>query len=365
MEQRAKRQRVSQSNVPRVSLVDALMVPRAIHEQYAGDPTPPLQVAKAADVGPQSSRWRAITGAAIAYGLTKGGVNAASIEITGLGLRIVAPQKEGDNRIAMQEAALRPTALGTFFQKYNQKKFPRDDIAKNVLEQECGVPREALDRTLKLIKKTAESVGFMEEIQGKGYIQIGAPAGPNALESFATQEDTGAASPDMDSETEVENVQPAEVAGGSPSATGTTGEHPNNRVFISHGQNRGIANQLKEMVKYGKLEPVLAVEEETVSQPVPQKVMDAMRSCFAGIIHVEAEEVVAGEDGSPKHRLNGNVLIEIGAALALYMPNLILLVEEGVQLPSNLQGLYECRYSGDKLDGDATMKVLKAFNDFS
>ena len=43
----------------------------------------------------------------------------------------------------------------------------------------------------------------------------------------------------------------------------------------------------------------------------------------------------------------------------------ILLVEEGLQLPSNLQqGLYECRYTGGELSGGATMKLLKAFNEF-
>ena len=360
MEQETKRQRVPQSQVPRASLSDALVVPRALYEQYAGDPTPPLQVAKAADISPTSSRWRDITGAAIAYGLTNGGSNATSIEITDLGLRIVAPQKEGDARIAMREAALRPTALGTFFQKYDQMMFPRDEIAKSVLEQECGVPHDALERTLKLIKELAESVGFMEEIKGKSYIQIGAPAVPNTPESVTAPE---AASPDVDRGTDFENAQPAEVVKGR-SAKGTTGQQPNNRVFISHGQNHDIADQLKQMVKYGKLEPVLAVEEETVSRPVTHKIMDAMRTCFAGVIHVEAEEFVAGEDGKRKRRLNENVLIEIGAALSLYTPNLILLVEDGVDLPSNLHGLYECRYSGEKLDGDATLKVLKALNDF-
>ena len=44
--------------------------------------------------------------------------------------------------------------------------------------------------------------------------------------------------------------------------------------------------------------------------------------------------------------------------------NVILLVAEGTDLPSNLQGLYECRYQGDQLDGVATMKLLKAFNGF-
>ena len=49
--------------------------------------------------------------------------------------------------------------------------------------------------------------------------------------------------------------------------------------------------------------------------------------------------------------------------MALYRDNFILLVEDGVQLPSNLQGLYECRYQGDELGSEGTMRLLKAFND--
>jgi len=43
---------------------------------------------------------------------------------------------------------------------------------------------------------------------------------------------------------------------------------------------------------------------------------------------------------------------------------LVLLVEKGVVLPSNLQGLYRCEYEGDKLDYDSTMKLLKTFSQF-
>lgn len=58
------------------------------------------------------------------------------------------------------------------------------------------------------------------------------------------------------------------------------------------------------------------------------------------------------------------MLIEIGAAMMRYGGKFLLLVEKGTTLPSNLQGLYEVRYQGDELDYPATMKLLKAFNDF-
>jgi hypothetical protein len=40
------------------------------------------------------------------------------------------------------------------------------------------------------------------------------------------------------------------------------------------------------------------------------------------------------------------------------------LLSAEVELPSNLQGLYEVGYVGDQLDHDATMKLLELFNDF-
>lgn len=137
-----------------------------------------------------------------------------------------------------------------------------------------------------------------------------------------------------------------------------------NRVFITHGKNRKILDQVKELVIFGKFEAVVAQERETAAKPVPDKVMDEMRSCQAAVIHVGAEGILLDEAGNQVPQVNGNVLIEIGAAMALYGRNFILLVEEGVPLPSNLQGLYECRYTGDELNMPATMKLLKAFNEF-
>ena len=63
-------------------------------------------------------------------------------------------------------------------------------------------------------------------------------------------------------------------------------------------------------------------------------------------------------------RINDNVLIEIGGAIVVFGKKVILLVEKGVTLYSNLQGLYRCGYVGDQLDYDATMKLLKTFSRF-
>lgn len=158
-----------------------------------------------------------------------------------------------------------------------------------------------------------------------------------------------------ESETASPPEEPPVPSDGTPS---------NNRIFITHGENKKILGQVKELVTYGKFEPVVAMEHETPARPVPQKVMTDMRTCRAAVIHVGAETVLYDGDGTGVPQINGNVLIEIGAAMALYDDKFVLLVEEGIELPSNLQGLYECRYEGDELNMTAVMKLLEAFNEF-
>lgn len=138
----------------------------------------------------------------------------------------------------------------------------------------------------------------------------------------------------------------------------------NNKVFISHGKNHEIVEQLKDLLRYGGFEPIVSIEGDSAAKPVPDKVMDDMRECAAGIVHVGAEKKLLDENGTECNVLNENVVIEIGAAMALYGRKYILLVQDGMELPSNLQGLYQVRYQGDALDYQATMKLLKAFADF-
>ena len=188
------------------------------------------------------------------------------------------------------------------------------------------------------------------EIKGVTYVQVGGAA-PGTKRA---------------SDTEPEEEQPQDALGTKPNTEQESNPSPTPgaRIFISHGKNRDILDAIKEIVTFGKFVPVVSVEIETPSKPVPDKVMDDMRSCFGAVIHVATDETIVGEDTKPRRKINDNVLIEIGAARALYRNNVILLVADGTDLPSNLQGLYECRYQGDHLDGAATMKLLKAFNGF-
>jgi hypothetical protein len=121
---------------------------------------------------------------------------------------------------------------------------------------------------------------------------------------------------------------------------------------------------MKELLAFGSFEPVVSIERESTAIPVPEKVFEDMRSCGAGVIHVGGEGKYLDGNGIEHSKINDNVLIEIGAAMALYGKKVVLLVEKGVTLPSNLQGLYRCDFEGDRLDYEATMKLLKTFSQF-
>ncbi len=135
-------------------------------------------------------------------------------------------------------------------------------------------------------------------------------------------------------------------------------------MFISHGKQRAVATQIRELLAFGNFEPVVSIERESTAIPVPEKVFEDMRSCGAGVIHVGGEGKYLDREGGEHSKINDNVLIEIGAAMALYGKKVVLLVEKGVTLPSNLQGLYRCDFEGDRLDYEATMKLLKTFSQF-
>ncbi len=349
-----KRSYLSQTDVPGLSLEQALRVPRAIAENYAGGPVTPLQLASALNMTPSSGPFKTLCGASIAYGLTEGGYNAQSIALTTLGKRIVKPLEENDDTVAKREAILKPRVLGDFLNKYNGSPLPRHDIAMNVLE-EMKVPSDKTESVYTLILDSANSVGLLREIKNKQYVDL-------------TGVDQSTVVEQASSETEEETVkggdrEPSIAPASAVTQVASTPGSASRKVFITHGKNKEFIEPIKKLLGFGELTHIVSVEKQSVSKPVPEKVMDDMRSCGAAIIHVEDEMKLIDKEANEHVIINPNVLIEIGAAMALYGRRFILLVKEGVELPSNLQGLYEVRYKGDMLDGEATIKLLEAIND--
>jgi len=355
----APRSRISQADVPSISLEKALRVANAIAENYGYGPSTPLQVAAAIKVQPSSGPFRTLTGASIAYDLTSGGGYAESISLTPLGLRIVRPTIEGDDIVAKREAVLKPRVVREFLQKYAGAPLPKPEIAGNVL-MDMGVPRERVNEVQTLILENANAVGFIREINGRKYVEL---TGVSPV-AASVQTDPGVPKEDDNSGTnEPAQTLPAHSTQLPPRIAAAGADERLKKVFITHGKNQKLIEPIKKLLVFGELSPVVSVQSQTVSQPVPTKVLAEMRACGAAIIHVEEERSLADSEGKLHAVLNDNVLIEIGAAMALYGDRFILVVKDGVKLPSNLQGLLELRYKGDTLDMEETVKLLEAIQD--
>jgi predicted nucleotide-binding protein len=356
----------SVSDFPKYSLRDAIQIADAVEAKNGGQPIPPNDLAIAIDKSPGSSVFRVLLSASIKYGLTSGSFNQPRVKLEPLGTRLVAPESHEDKRLAAIEAVLKPPTFHAIFNYFKGKKLPETQFFQNTVVREFGTPRDHAEQCVKIFLDNVEYAGLVREATTGRWLS--SEAAPSTVtneddigEADAVAEERSAERLDHPSVPVPSSETPKPVV---PAASNPPAATINHRVFVTHGKNHSLVPQLKELLNFGGFEPIVSVERESVSKPVPDKVMDDMRMCGAAILHVDAERELISPEGEKEVVLNANVLIEIGGAMALYGRRFILLVEKGVRLPSNLLGLYEVRYEGEKLDGDATLRLLKAFNEF-
>lgn len=355
------------SDFPKHTLAEALRVALALENRNGGQPLPPTETAIAMDMSPGSSEFRVLLSSSIKYGLTTGSYNSERVALEEMGKNIVEPRTEEDAKAAQLSAALNPPTFRSIYNYFKGKKLPEEAFFANTLIREFQVPREHAAKCVAVFVKNMEQVGLIRVASTGKWLstEVGA-AGPS---EGAAVEQRLATPPAANEDDDTQSGGITEGANGSSSpgiarpGVITDDQKRLSRVFITHGKNRAFVSPIKDLLTFGQLEAVVSVERETVSQPVPDKVMNDMRSCGAAIIHVEDEQTLIDAAAQEHVVLNPNVLVEIGAAMALYGRRFILLVKEGLRLPSNLQGLYCVMFKGDALDGDATIKLLKAINE--
>jgi Predicted nucleotide-binding protein containing TIR-like domain len=197
----------------------------------------------------------------------------------------------------------------------------------------------------------ATRFNLAREALGK-YIEAG-PSEPPWVEPPAPAEEEEAPS---------QQTRPIPAASPPSSVTEKKPSSDDLRVFISHGKNTELVEQVETMLGLADIASEVAVKEETAAIPVPDKVFNAMKRCSAAIIVVSVDE--NQKDAKGNFTINENVLIEIGAAFVLYDKKVVLLWDRRITVPSNLQGLYRCEYEGNDLNWGAGIKLMKAIKGF-
>ena len=338
---KSPRVKISQTDVPRVTLEQALRVPRAIADQYGKTPTRPLDVAAALNMTPTSGPFRELCGAAIGYGLTEGGPNAQAISLTPLGRRVVAPLTEGDDLQAQREAALQPTTVRCFLEQYDGSALPTETIAFNVRESK-GVPTNRTQEVHQLILRNAEFVGFLKSIKDRTYVDLA-----GTTPAIATEEAAG--------------PEPGETGRGEALNSGAVREKPGdqtlhvgdpaqpNSIFLGHGKNRKPLDQLIKILDEYGIPHKEAIAEPNAGRPIPAKVAGTMRECGAAILIFTADEEFRNADDETVWRPSENVAHELGAASVLYDNRIIIFKEDGVTLASNFSSIGYISFEKDKL----------------
>jgi hypothetical protein len=331
-----KRLYLSQSDVPQSSLSDARRVAQALADEFGKQPTKPLQVAKAMDLAPGGGQFKRLTGASVGYGITDGAANAPKIALTDLGRRIVAPTAEGDDAAALRTAFLTPRVIREFLKKYNESKFPSTHIAKNVLET-LGVPEDRTEAVLTLIRDGGRSLGLLQEVAGKEYVDLSGSVPPPPAEEEGADEE-----PD-ESDDETPEVSPPDLE--SPQHEQT---RPN-AIFVGHGQNKKPREQLTKLLDQYKIPYKVAEEEPNKGRPIPIKVKETMRECGAAILIFSADEELRDDDGKTVWRPSENVVHELGASSVLYDDRIIIFREEDVSLATNYESIGYITFEKDDL----------------
>jgi predicted nucleotide-binding protein len=324
-----KQAKISQGDLPAVNLATARRVAEGLYDQFAGKSAAPHDLALALDISPTSSAWRVLTGAAVAYGLTQGAYNAQSISLTELGRRITAPTEEGDDHRALGEAALKPRVLREFFLKYDRAKFPRDDIAKNVLTS-FGVPKDRVDRALEIVKDNGRLIGAIRDTKTGPFVALstGGAASPPAAPEADTE----------DRDPNVGIVSGPAVDGHSAAAPPSNDGQPK-QIFVAHGKNHKPLEDLKKILDQFKIPYKVAVDEPNVGRPISGKVAQLMRECSAGIFIFTGDEKFQDATGNEIYRPSENVVYELGAASVLWENKIIILKQKDVTFPSDYKDL--------------------------
>ncbi|MGH8959976.1 MAG: TIR domain-containing protein [Jatrophihabitantaceae bacterium] len=344
----AKKSRISQADVPSISLEKARRVPAAIADNYASHPTRPLDVGSALDMSPTSGPFRVLCGAAVGYGLTDGGPNATEISLSTLGKRVVTPTEVNDDVRALREAALKPTVASQFYNKYDGSPLPPKNIAQNVLAT-FAVPTDRTGDVYDLLLENARYVGFLKTIKDKDYIDVGGPLAAMTASSANSSDEVAVDDLDDVDDTDQSPSNTPLTPAQQPPLPPATQLPTKNAIFVGHGGNKKPMEQLIKILNEYGIPHKEAVDEPNRARPIPQKVAETMRDCGAAILVFTADKEYFDADRNSIWRPSENVSHELGAASVLYGERIVVFKEKGIELPSNFSSVGYIEFEKDKL----------------
>ncbi|MBI2965214.1 MAG: nucleotide-binding protein [Chloroflexi bacterium] len=119
------------------------------------------------------------------------------------------------------------------------------------------------------------------------------------------------------------------------------------RIFIAHGGDTAARRRLADFIRALGAEPILTDREASVGRSVSAQVDAVMRSCHFGIALATVSRA-ATQDG--RRIARGNVVNEIPRMRSVFGNRWMLMLQVGVDLPSNESEFVYERFSNASME---------------
>jgi predicted nucleotide-binding protein len=139
-------------------------------------------------------------------------------------------------------------------------------------------------------------------------------------------------------------------------------EPTSNRVFVVHGHNHGAKEAVARFLEKLDLDPVILHEKPNAGRTIIEKFSDYADVSFA-VVLLTADDEGKSKDSSEdlKARARQNVILEFGYFLGkLGRANVCALYEDGVEIPSDYQGVLFVPYDSAGRWKNELVKELRA-----
>ncbi len=170
---------------PKVPLEDAISIPKALEDKFAGHEAPAKELAPAVGFR-QAGDWRFqdLLKASNQYGLTAGSGATARVSLEQIGEDLVAPSSSAQRKQALREAFRHVDEFARVEDFYAGKRLPDDEYFLNTLVREFGIARDRVETFAQIFREnTAFLRSFDVDPRSDDLIQSGPIEEPTSRKS--------------------------------------------------------------------------------------------------------------------------------------------------------------------------------------
>ncbi len=122
------------------------------------------------------------------------------------------------------------------------------------------------------------------------------------------------------------------------------------KAFIAHGGRSGILDKLREFIEALGIKPIIVELSPSKGMTVDEKVSKYIKDADFGIVLATKGGIIDTKGKETKQLPRLNVIDELERLRAAFPDKTILLLEKGVDLPSNISGLTHEPFVGQSMD---------------